>query len=275
MLYIYLIISAAVVPVLNNFLPILKQSYSYWLVPLIFVGCFASLIILHFLFFAVCVFLVNMNSKQQKGSKFYRALVSATLPIGFKLMGIEVLATGLEKVPDDTRFLLVCNHQFDFDPAIILSALPESELAFVAKKEVYRDLKFVARVMHALNCLPIDRENNREAVKTILKATNIIKEDKNSIAIFPEGYTSKTCELLPMRNGAFKIATKAKVPIVVCVIDKTREIPKSMFRRKITIPFSVLDVIYPEDYADKTTTEIGNAVTEKMQKGLDLIRKNN
>ena len=130
----------------------------------------------------------------------------------------------------------------------------------------------IGKIMHKLYGFPIDRENNREGAKTIVKAIKVLKEGKASIGLFPEGYTSKTCELLPFRNGSFKIALKAKVPIVVCVINNTRAIPKRMCRFTTKVDFKIVDVVYPEVYEGMNTAELGDMIHEKMEKAYNKIR---
>jgi 1-acyl-sn-glycerol-3-phosphate acyltransferase len=175
---------------------------------------------------------------------------------------------GIEKLPENTRMLFVCNHQHDFDPVIIYSVFPDAEIGFIGKKEIYKTMPFIARAMHRLNSLPIDRENNREAAKTIVKAIKIIQDDKASIALFPEGYVSKSCELLPFRNGSLKIAMKAQVPIAVCVINNTRSIVKNMFRRRTDIYLDILEVIDAEAVETGSTAELGDRVHALMENNL-------
>ena len=114
--------------------------------------------------------------------------------------------------------------------------------------------------------MPIDRENNREAAKTIISATKRIKEKTNSVAVFPEGYVSVSGELLPIRNGALKIATKTQSKIVVCTLWGTKSIPKNMLRRKTDVYFEVLEVIDTADNAH--TNELGDQISEIMLKSL-------
>ena len=115
--------------------------------------------------------------------------------------------------------------------------------------------------MRKILCLPLDRNNDREALKAILKAIQFIKEDKASIAVFPEGGTSKSGLLQPFRNGAFKIAQKAHVPIVAIL--------KNMFRRRTDVHLDVLDVIPAETVASlKTTVEIGDYAHKILSEGL-------
>ena len=43
-------------------------------------------------------------------------------------------------------------------------------------------------------------------------------------AVFPEGYTSMDEKLHPFRSGVFKIALRAKVPVVVCTVQNTNKV---------------------------------------------------
>ncbi len=272
MLWVYLVAAAAFIPILDRFFDILQESYSWWLVIVLYLGIFLALVILQCLVLVVSILLVDTKKPAERFSRYFRALVNATLPMIFRLVRVKIEVTGEEKIPRDKRILLVCNHMHEFDPALLMCAFPQAELGFIGKKEIYSKMKFVAKAMHKLHGLPIDRENNREAVKTIVEATKLITNDVCSVGIFPEGYASVTEELLPMRNGAFKIATKAKAPIVVCTLDNTRKILKNLFIRKTVIHIDVLGVLEPQDFAEMTTTDIGDKVYEMMQENIQKRR---
>lgn len=266
MLYTYIVISAAVMLLLNIPFGIFTQTWSIWGIPLIFVGLMLFFIVLHTLILAFNIWIVDLK-KPPRDSNFFRFWVKGFLDLALFVLRIKVHTTGLEKIPEDEPFLLVCNHIHDLDPAIIYYTVPDARIAFIGKKEVRDLFPFVYKALHKLSGLPIDRENNREAAKTIINASHLIKEGTNSVAIFPEGYVSKSGELLPMRNGAFKIATKAKCKIVVCTLLGTRQIPKNLLRRKSEVYFDVLDVIDTVDITQ--TAEIGERVYETMKKSLD------
>lgn len=272
MIYTYLIISAALIPLLDNFFNILQQPNSWWLVPVLFISFFVGFVLLQLLILMIMVFTTDFNKSPDRGAKFFRFLLKNSLPIIVKLGLVKINTSGTEKLPQNTRMLFVCNHQHDFDPAVILSVFPDAEIGFIGKKEIYTTMPVIARFMHRLYSLPIDREHDREAAKTIIQAIKQIKDDKVSMAVFPEGFTSTSCELLPFRNGCFKMATKANVPIVVCVLNNTRAIPKRLFRKKTEVEFRLLDVIYPEQYEGMNTTQIGDIVYEKMYTALKEIR---
>ena len=273
MLYVYVVAAAAAVPILNNFYPVLRQDYSVWLVPLLFLGVLLALIVIHLLFFVIAGLLVSLKKPAGERIPVYRLIVAGTLPLLFSLLRVKVESTGTEKTEGLFPAMLVCNHINNIDPAVMIKELPHLKLAFVGKKEIYTEMPFVARYMHKLNCLPIDRENNREAAKTIIEAINLIKNKKVSIGIFPEGYTSLTGELQPFRNGAFKIATKAGCPIIVCTVLGTPEAVKHLFRRRNTIYLDVLEVIPASEVTTLSTAELSERIHKEMQENITLRRE--
>lgn len=265
MFKIYVLISAVITLLLDIPFDVFKQPYSWWLVPIVLIGSFVALIILHLAILAISILAVNLN-KPPRDTELFRFLVNGFLRIALPVLRVKVHTTGLEKIPTDAPFLLVSNHIHDLDPAIIYYAVPNSRLAFIAKREVRDLFPFVYKALHKLGGLPIDRENNREAAKTIINATKLIKEKGNSVAVFPEGYVSLSGELLPIRNGALKMATKTQSKIVVCTLWGTKSIPKNLLRRKTDVYFDVLDVI---DTADNThTAELGEQISAMMQNSL-------
>ena len=239
-----------------------------WQLPLTFAGIFLGFVILFLLLLFVSTRFVDPKKLLEKPSRYFRFMLNQFCRLAFFLGGVHVHVTGLEKLPHDHRFLLVSNHLFAFDPLIYYYAIPHDELAFISKKENF-SLFMVAEIMRELLCLPIDRENDRAALRTILKAIQFLKEDKCSIAVFPEGGTNRTEEdLLPFRNGAFKVAQKAQVPIVICALVNSKAILKNMFRRHTDVYLDVLDVIPPEQFAEQRTVEVGDRAHRILLEGL-------
>lgn len=271
MFYLYLVLSAALIPLLNNFFNILRESYSWWLVPVLFVAFFLGFVILHLTVTCIWIATANVN-KPPKGTKAFRVLANITIPMLLKLARVSVKTEGADKIPENARMLFVCNHQHDLDPVMLLSAFPSADLGFIGKKDIYKEMPFIAKAMHRLYCLPIDRENDRAEAKTVIEASRLLKSGKASVGLFPEGYTSKTCELLPFRNGAFKVAYRAEAPIAVCVINNTRAIPKRLIWRHTEIALNVLAVIPYDEYKDLHTVELGDKIHAMMQAELEKLR---
>lgn len=268
MLYVYSVLSVISSFSILYFTGYLKTWHLLWRVPLIAVGCFLALLLLFLLVVYISTLFVDMRKKQDKPSSYFRFLLNQFSVVTLTFAGVHVHTSGLDKVPRGSRFMLVCNHRFFIDPLIFYDAMPWADLAFIAKKEAFK-IPIVSQVMHQVLCLPIDRDNDREALKTILKAIELLKQNKASIAVFPEGGTNRTGEmLLPFRNGAFKIAQKAQVPIVVCALTNSGAIKKNMFRRRTDVYLDVIDVLQPDDFCAEKTPEIGEQTRKIMASGI-------
>lgn len=235
-----------------------------WIGPLTFAGSFLALMVLAFLFLWLVTAFVDLKKPQEHDSKFYRTLVALYVPAICTILRMRVHTRGLEKTPTDGRFMLVCNHLFDFDPVVLLGWFGKSQLAFISKWE-NSSMFIVGKVMHKLLCQLINRENDREALKTILRCIQLLKEDECSIAVFPEGYTSVDGRLHHFRPGVFKIAMKAQVPIVVCTITNTNRVVHNILRLKHTdIELHLIDVIPAEALKGRTAVDISEQVYQMM-----------
>lgn len=239
-------------------------SLSPWLIPVLFALIFLVLGLLAFGFLCFVCALVDLDKPQETDSKFYRWVAYIYIEALVSLVLVRIRATGLEKTPKEGRFLLVCNHLFLADPAVLLHCFRKSQLSFITKQE-NQSMFVVGKIMHKILCQPLDRDNDRQALKVILKCIQMIKEDQASIAVFPEGYTSRDGKLHHFRSGVFKIAQKTNVPIVVCTIQNTRMIFKNLAKLKTTeVPLHLVDVLYPEDYKGLSTVELGQKVYDMM-----------
>jgi len=232
--------------------------------PVWFLASFAGLFLLTVLFLVIACGLIDLNKPVEKESKFYRVIMYPYIELLMNLCLVKVKTEGLEKVPTDGRFLLVCNHQQMADPGILLHFFRKSQLTFISKQE-NRKLPIINKFMHNIRCQLIDRNNDRQALKAIIECIRMIKADEVSVAVFPEGYTSKDGKVHHFRSGVFKIAQKTNVPIVVCTLNGTAPLFRNLKRLKKTpVQLHLVDVIMPEDYAGKTTVEISDLVYEKM-----------
>lgn len=230
----------------------------------VWIGSFALLVLLSVVVLWALCRRVDYGVPQEEDSPFYRKLAAVYIEALIRLLRVRVHTRGLEQTPREGRFLLVCNHLFEADPGILLHYFKDSQLAFISKQE-NRRLPFVGRIMHKILCQLIDRENDRQALKVILKCISLIKEDKCSIAVFPEGYCSGDGKLHHFRSGVFKIALKTRVPIVVCTIQNTQPIVHNGLRGKATdVELHLVDVIRPERYEGLKTTELSELVYQKM-----------
>ena len=144
-----------------------------WQVPVFFLGSFLALVVLFLLVVLVSCLFVDPKKLLEKPSGYFRFLLNEFCRLALALGGVHVNVTGLEKVPRDSRFLLVSNHRFAFDPLVFYSSMPWADLAFLSKKENF-SIFVVAQIMREVLCLPVDRNNDRESLKSILKAIQFL-----------------------------------------------------------------------------------------------------
>ena len=235
-----------------------------WLLPAGFFGTFVALLLAWLVMVVIMSLVVDVNKPQKKNNPFYRMVIHWSADALITLLRIEIVTEGTEKLPKDGRFMLVCNHINDLDPVVLMTVFRKSCLAFISKRE--NSAKFIiGPFLHKILCQSINRENNREALRTIVQCVHILQEDKASIGVFPEGYVSLDRLLHPFRPGVFKIAQKADVPIVVCTLQGTCDIIPSIKKLKpVKVHVHLLEVIPAQELKDIPTTQIADRVHDRM-----------
>ena len=269
MLLLYLLILPAILSGVVCYASGALESNAWlWVLPLSYVGGFFAALILFLGVVLISGLLVNRDKPQKKDSKYYRFLIARVAELARLILSVKVHVQGMERIPKSGRFLLVCNHLAEVDPLLMLGCLHKTGLTFVSKRE-NRDRFMIGQYMHKIRCPLMNRENDREALKTILHCIDMIKEDQASIGVFPEGYIRPDRKLHKFRSGAFKIAQRTQVPIVVCTLQNTQYIRFNYKKLKKThVQLHLVDVISPEQYAGMSTVELGNMVYEIMARDL-------
>jgi len=135
-----------------------------------------------------------------------------------KASGANVQLIGEENIPNDRAVLFVSNHQGLFDIAMYLAVIPTAKGA-IAKEEI-KKIPILRTWMKYINCVFMDRKDMRKSAKAILEGVEILKSGY-SLVIFPEGTRSRNATMADFKAGSFKLATKAKVPVVPITMDGT------------------------------------------------------
>ncbi len=194
--------------------------------------------------------LIGKINKRAKDRSSLRIVQGAFKIVRF-LSGAKTTVIGLERIPKDEPVLFVGNHQSYFDIIISYSLMPRLT-GYVAKKEIEK-IPLLRTWMRYLYCLFLDRDDIREGMKTIVQGIEYIKNDI-SIAIFPEGTTSKDGVLLPFHEGSLKFAEKSGCKIVPMVQNNTRFLWE-MQKPKIRKTHTVLEFCEPIDVKELSKEE--------------------
>ena len=204
-------------------------------------------------------------------------VVRSVFKVLLKLAGVTVTVKGAENIPEDTAVLYVGNHRSYFDILLTYSRCP-GRTGYVAKKEMER-YPLLSNWMHNLYCLFLDREDIKQGLKTILQAADYVKSGI-SVCIFPEGTRNKNSDeldMLPFHDGSFKIATRAKSPIIPIAISNSANIWEANFP-KMTPAHVVIEYgkpIIPSELDRDTQRHLGaytqNIIKEMLIKNKELV----
>ena len=217
-----------------------------------------------FIFTIICSLFINKKKEYTDESRFYRFLLETTTAIAVFFGRIHLHVTGLEKVPEDRKFLFVQNHRSNFDPRLSWLVFKKSKLIFITKPKNFTRPVFGA-IIWRLRFIGIDRDNSRNALKAILKAADYIKKGDTSVGLYPEGTRNRGEDaMLPFRHGSLKIAQMAKCPIVVTTMMGSANIAKNFPWRATDVYVDVLDVIEPETFENMATVDLGEHIRDMM-----------
>lgn len=177
---------------------------------------FTNLLI--YFFTAVCGTISLLASLFDSQGRWQHACAKMWSWLILKISGIRVRVEGLEHA-DPRRIAIYCvNHQSAMDIPVLYANLPV-QFRFVAKRSLF-NLPFMGWHMRRSGHIPVDRDHPHEAMKSMKKVAQEIREGK-SVLLFPEGHRSRNGQLLPFKAGSFYIAILAGVPVVPITVNGT------------------------------------------------------
>lgn len=240
--------------------------YDFWIVPVSFIVLFLGLLAIYFLFLLILTIFVNRKKVYTKQNKFYHFFTIRTMELLLWMFRAKVKVNGYDLVPKDKKYMLVYNHTSNFDPIIQSFVLRRDNLIHISKPSNFS--KPIGGPMAYRDCyIPIDRDHDREALKTIIFASKFISNQEFSISVSPEGTRNKgdVNKMLPFRDGCFRLALYAKCPIVIVEMYKARDIFKNFPFKRTKVEMNVLKVLSYDDIKDLKTIEIGEIVNNEIQ----------
>ncbi len=112
----------------------------------------------------------------------------------------------------DQPYIICANHASHLDILSVFASLGKHRFLFIGKKELLNWP--ILKIFFKNIDIAIDRNNPREALKSLERAKNELKNNW-SICIFPEGgIHEETPKIHQFKNGAFKMAIEAQTPIL-------------------------------------------------------------
>ena len=196
-------------------------------------------------------------------------LVLKHLKVDYKCKNLEML----NNLKENT--LVISNHLSDADP-LILIAISEKPLTFVAKEEVFK-FPFVGKVAKALEVHSLSRNNLMAQARQIHGVVESLKDpNKPSCIIYIEGHRNRHPEnpCLDFHPGTLKIAKEARVPIIsVATFGTHRVLPTSSYLNPVLTQFSCIKFYSKEEVSKINTTEFVVELKASIDKEVDELRK--
>jgi 1-acyl-sn-glycerol-3-phosphate acyltransferase len=143
----------------------------------------------------------------QDYSRLFSVLKTLLRPVIKRIFSVTV--TGLENIPEKGGGIVTPNHT-SFMDSIILGALPERRIWFMAKNSEYHHpfLKWFLRIG---NSFPV-----RRYTIDVLAVRNAIRivQGGHLLGIFPEGERTWDGEMLPFRYGTIRLILSLGAPVI-------------------------------------------------------------
>lgn len=125
------------------------------------------------------------------------------------------------ELPADPRhpYVVVSNHE-SFVDILLISHLP-FEMKWMSKSDFFR-YPFVGWMMRLARDIRLERHDKKSGIRALQECRNRL-DQRVSVMIFPEGTRSASGELAEFKDGAFRLAIDAGVPILPLAVVGARD----------------------------------------------------
>jgi 1-acyl-sn-glycerol-3-phosphate acyltransferase len=177
---------------------------------------------------------------------------TAFADLGVLVGGTRVEAHGLEHLRPGASYVVIANHESDWDPLVMFSALRMLPMRAVVKDEMMR-VPFLGRALALSGNVRVARSGAASDVER-LRATMRQRPPDVSILFYAEGTRSRDGSLRPFKKGPFVTAIASGLPVLPVATAGTYRIwpPVTIQLRRGPV---VLCVGAPIEVADLTADD--------------------
>ena len=179
------------------------------------------------------------------------------------LAGIDVRVEGEENLWSRRPAVFLFNHQSALD-GILMMKLIRRDVTGVGRREMLNH-PFLGPFYSLAGLVFVDRFHSANPSEAMAPAIEALAQGR-SLAIAPEGERSPTRRLGRFKQGAFRIAMEAGVPVVPVVLRNVLDaFPKdATVVRPATIEAVVLPPIETDDWAEESLEERIEAIRQRF-----------
>jgi 1-acyl-sn-glycerol-3-phosphate acyltransferase len=152
--------------------------------------------------------LALLGASRSRVQRAYDRFASICLFAG----GTELHVRGLDHAKPDQPYVIIANHESNWDPIALVAALRGRYVRFVIKKEIIR-IPIFGQALLATGNVMVERANTAADVARIRRGMDRRPLDV-SILFYPEGTRSRDGALHDFKKGAFSSAIAYGLPIL-------------------------------------------------------------
>ena len=171
-----------------------------------------------------------------------------------------------EKQADNLKepSILVINHTSHLDGPIVNTVFRKDRIHNLAAKDRFEQRGFGFFLRHT-RCIPIDRQN--PDLSWIHESLRVLHEEKENVAIFPEGAHGTHRKQLPFHSGVVMLAALANVPIVMVYIDGPHKILRKRSKLIIAPPYRLDPPVegLNSEYVEQQTQILQKRMSQLME----------
>ena len=177
-----------------------------------------------------------------------------------RLTPMLVTVNGAENADPGRSYVVVCNHQSQYDILLVYGWL-KLNLKWVMKKEL-RKIPGLGLGCEKAGHIFVDRSNPRAARAAVMEALERLGNGVG-ILFFAEGTRSLDGRLLPFKKGAFKLALEQQLPILPVTVHGTMDIMQARSLR--IFPGRGVMTIHPAIETDEMQADDLNKLMEQTR----------
>ena len=157
---------------------------------------------------AMVAVLAVLGAPRRVIDRFYTGIADLGVLVG----GTTLDVFGLEHVRPGSSYVVVANHESDWDPVVLFSTLRMLSMRAVIKEEMMR-IPIFGRALHLSGNVRVTRTGEAGDVAR-LKEIVIERPPGVSIVFYAEGTRSRDGSLRPFKKGPFATAIAAGLPVL-------------------------------------------------------------
>lgn len=168
-------------------------------------------------------------------------------------------------------YVAIANHE-SYADIFLISCFPW-EMKWLSKETVFR-IPLMGWMMHMAGDIRVERGNRQSAARAIQQCQDRLGK-RVSIMIFPEGTRSRTLEMLPFKDGAFRLAIEAGVPLLPIAVAGTRNaMAKGTFTfQRSTAVAMILEPIPTESMSLADIPRLKEIARARIEEGRQTLRR--